>query len=181
MSVYKKLQECRVELQNKELKKSGKNKHLGFNYFELADFLPTVNELFKKHGLFSQFNIEDVATLTIVDTEDESTTVFTTKTAPATLQKATPVQELGAEHTYIKRYLYINALEIIENDIVDQVIGTDDVKPKEKATKQQVARIIELFEPSRIPKMLQYAKVEKLEDLTLQQASDFIKKQEKML
>ena len=35
----------RVKLQNSKLKKSGKNKFAGFDYFELADFLPTLNEL----------------------------------------------------------------------------------------------------------------------------------------
>ena len=51
MSVYKKLQDVRVELQKTPLKKSGKNKHIGFEYFELGDFLPTVQELFLKHWL----------------------------------------------------------------------------------------------------------------------------------
>ena len=41
MSVYRKLQEARIELQSKPLKKSGKNKFAGFEYFELGDFLPT--------------------------------------------------------------------------------------------------------------------------------------------
>ena len=35
----------RVELQNAKLKKSGRNKFAGFEYFELADFLPKLNEL----------------------------------------------------------------------------------------------------------------------------------------
>ena len=35
----------RVKLQNAKLKKSGKNKFAGFDYFELADFLPKLNEL----------------------------------------------------------------------------------------------------------------------------------------
>ena len=35
----------RVDLQNSKLKKSGKNEFAGFDYFELADFLPRLNEL----------------------------------------------------------------------------------------------------------------------------------------
>lgn len=176
MSVYKKLQECRVELQSKSLKKSGKNKHLGFEYFELGDFLPTLNEMFNRKGLFSKFDLGDVATLTIVDTEDDSQVVFTSRTAPATLQKATPVQELGAEHTYIKRYLYVNALEIIENDVVDQIIG-EEPKVELKATPKQIDELKKLFTPERIVKMLEYVKVSSLEELTLEQASNFIKKE----
>ena len=45
-NIYEKLQECRVELQKMNLKKTGENKFAGFKYYELADFLPTVNELF---------------------------------------------------------------------------------------------------------------------------------------
>ena len=47
-----------------------------------------------------------------------SQALFTTPTAAATLVKATPVQELGAMHTYVRRYLYVQVL-IIENDVVD--------------------------------------------------------------
>lgn len=40
MNIYKKLQKCRVDLQNSNLKKSGNNKFAGYSYFELGDFLP---------------------------------------------------------------------------------------------------------------------------------------------
>lgn len=176
MSVYKKLQECRVELQSKSLKKSGKNKHLGFEYFELGDFIPELNVMFKQKGLFSKFDLGELATLTIVDTEDDSQVVFTSRTAPATLQKATPVQELGAEHTYIKRYLYVNALEIIENDVVDQTLGEKE-EVIAYATASQIKILKDLFTPERIEAMLKYAKVESLDKLTTEQASDYIKKE----
>lgn len=177
MNVYRKLQECRVELQNSALKKSGKNKHLGFQYFELSDFLPKVNEMFNTKGLFSKFDISDVASLTIIDVEDLSTVTFLSKTAPATLSKATPVQELGAEHTYIKRYLYVNALEIIENDVVDQVMG--EVEEKEvRLTKVQYDRILELFTTEQLIKLAQRYKVNAIEEMTITQASDAIKKME---
>jgi hypothetical protein len=35
MTVFKKLQAARITLQNTELKKSGKNKFAGYQYFEL--------------------------------------------------------------------------------------------------------------------------------------------------
>jgi len=46
MTVYKKLQKARVLLNASSIKKSGKNKFAGYDYFELGDFLPTVNEIF---------------------------------------------------------------------------------------------------------------------------------------
>ena len=42
-NVFERLQNVRVELQQKEMKKSGKNKFSHNYYFELADFLPLVN------------------------------------------------------------------------------------------------------------------------------------------
>lgn len=176
MSVYAKLQAVRVELQKTKLKKTGKNKHIGFEYFELGDFLPTVMELFLKHKLSSNFSIlGDTATLTVVDIEDSSQATFTTPTASATLVKATPVQELGAMHTYIRRYLYVNALEIIENDVVDQVIGDKKEEQEPLLTGEQLVQINTLATPERLSKLLAYYKVSKLEELTLKQASEAIK------
>ena len=37
MNVFEKLQSVRVKLQEREIKKSGKNNYSGFTYFELAD------------------------------------------------------------------------------------------------------------------------------------------------
>lgn len=45
--------------------------------------------------------------------------------ADATLVKATRVQELGAEHTYLKRYLYGHLLDLVENDVVDAAMGDE--------------------------------------------------------
>ena len=45
MSVYRKLQAVRYELSKLNLKKSGKNKFAGFEYFELGDFMPTAHKL----------------------------------------------------------------------------------------------------------------------------------------
>lgn len=49
----------RVKLQNAKLKKSGKNKFAGFDYFELADFLPKLNELMLEEGVNDRFYIKD--------------------------------------------------------------------------------------------------------------------------
>ena len=47
----------RCALQKKNLKKSGKNKFAGFDYFELADFLPTLNELMLAEGVNDLFTM----------------------------------------------------------------------------------------------------------------------------
>ena len=55
LNLYQKLQKVRVELQNSKLKKSGKNTFSKYEYFELGDFLPKVNELCEKYNLSTIF------------------------------------------------------------------------------------------------------------------------------
>jgi hypothetical protein len=134
VNIYKKLQECRVALQNTVLKKSGKNGHLGFSYFTLDDFMGVVNKLFLDHDLCSMFNIVTTsdgireAELVIFyqpEGKDVETLRFTSPIADAALKGGTPIQSLGAVHTYMRRYLYVNALEIAEPEILDYVCGSD--------------------------------------------------------
>lgn len=122
--IYEKLQKARVELQKMQLKKSGKNKFSGFSYYELADFLPQVNQLFYDLKLCSNFSIKDnMAQLIITDWEDNTAQIFTSPIEELELKGCTKVQALGGVHTYLKRYLYINALEIVEADMLDAKAG----------------------------------------------------------
>ena len=118
--VYAKLQKCRVELQNMELKKSGHNKFAGYRYFELGDFLPAVNTLFDIYGLcYSlQFN-KEMADMFIVDVSTGKSVNFSCPMEQAILKGCMPVQNLGASITYITRYLLVMALGICEHDAVD--------------------------------------------------------------
>ena len=52
-----KLQEARCELQAMKLKKTSKNNYSNFSYFQLDDFLPHINNIFKEKKLTSRFLI----------------------------------------------------------------------------------------------------------------------------
>ena len=120
MSVYKKLMEARVQLQAAPLKKSGHNKFAGYQYFELGDFMPTINQIFHQIGLCGVVSFEkDLATLTITDTEDGSQLVLKSPMADANLKGCHPIQNLGAVETYTRRYLWVTAMEIVEHDALD--------------------------------------------------------------
>ncbi len=126
MNIYSKLQTARVTLQSKSLKKTGDNKYAGFKYYELGDFLPEINSIFKDLSLFSKFSLEEnKAVLTIINCEISGEEVkFETILPEKYTPKGTnPVQVLGGIHTYLKRYLYLNALEIVESDMIDATIG----------------------------------------------------------
>ena len=56
-SLNKSIIDIRVDLQNAETKKSGKNAFAGFTYYELSDFLPKLNELMQKEDMNDQFII----------------------------------------------------------------------------------------------------------------------------
>lgn len=125
--IEEKLQKCRVELQNKKLKKTGENKFAKFKYFELGDFIPEVNKMFYENKIFSNFSIcGDYAALVITDCEDKSIQTFTSNIAEGDVKGCTAIQSLGAVHTYLKRYLYLNALEIVESDLLDSSLGVKD-------------------------------------------------------
>lgn len=135
-NIYEKLQSARIELQSKKLKKSGKNSYTGFEYFELADFIPRVNEIFNKLKLCSNFSILDgTATLKIIDWENNQTESFTSPIAELELKSCNKVQALGGTHTYLRRYLYLNALEIVEHDLFDSTAGKKADNPPKISPK----------------------------------------------
>ena len=45
MSVYEKLNKARIMFQTSGVKKTGKNKFAGYDYFELNDILPVCNRI----------------------------------------------------------------------------------------------------------------------------------------
>jgi len=120
MGVHKKLMEARIALQSAPLKKSGHNKFAGYQYFELGDFLPTINQIFSKIGLCGVVSFDkELATLTITDTDDNSQIKLTSPMADANLKGCHPIQNLGAVETYTTRYLWVSAMEIVEHDALD--------------------------------------------------------------
>ncbi len=130
MNIYEKIQQARVELQKMGIKKSGHNKFANFDYFELKDFLPKVNEIFLVLKLFSKFDLlENEGVLTIINSENpEESIVFSTPKATIDMKGQNGLQQIGSTHTYLKRYCYYNALEIIINDETEATIGKNDNK-----------------------------------------------------
>jgi hypothetical protein len=134
--VYAKLQKARMMLQAAPLKKSGHNKFAGYQYFELGDFLPTINQIFHEIGLCSVISFDkDIATLRIVDTDNGGCITFSSPMADANLKGCHPIQNLGAVETYSRRYLYVTALEIVEHDALDATTGQDSPKSAKPITR----------------------------------------------
>ena len=186
MEKEKKLNESiisiRVKLQNAKLKKSGKNKFAGFDYFELSDFLPKLNELMLEEGVNDNFKItNDTATLTLIKGEEkqEYTMPFVMFNTPLNKNGQPSMQDiqyLGALNTYYKRYLYLNAFGVTDGEVIDGM-NNNELGKVDLITKEQIEVLKELVED--IPAMLYYYKVDKIEELTYKQAEETIKRKSK--
>lgn len=166
-SVEKKLARARAVLAGKALKKSGQNKQkykdkntgewkeMGFSYFELSDFLPDTLKIFDELGLCGIFSITpahaedkqvdgavtrvmypETAELKVVNADNkEDYIIFREPTAKVEMKSE--IQSLGAKKTYLRRYLWIDCMEIAENELVDA--QTADEKEEEKPIPQKPA------------------------------------------
>ena len=153
MNVYQKLNAARAKFHSIELKKSGHNKFAGYKYFELGDFIIPALEIFKEHGLTGIISFgKETADLRIVNNEKpEEVIVIESPMSSAALKGCHEVQNLGAVQTYLRRYLWVAALEIVEHDAIDsapakeKVIITpsqgiaDNIPPEEMQYLQELA------------------------------------------
>jgi hypothetical protein len=138
MSVFKQLQQARTKFLSADIKKSGKNKFAGYEYFELGDFIPAIHQIFSDVGLCGVVRFtNDTASLTIYDVEDANhgSIEFTSPMVYAENTKGQAIQNLGSTHTYMRRYLWLMAMEIVEHDAVDAAPQVEQPKP----IKQEVA------------------------------------------
>lgn len=135
MSIYAKLAQARVKLQKENLKKTGNNR--SFKYFELKDFLPRVNEIFEELKMCAVVRYSsELATLTIYDCEKDESIEFTSPMVQKALPSGTEIQNLGAIQTYQRRYLYLTALEIVEDDLVDSIPPEKTEQKKQESQKR---------------------------------------------
>lgn len=175
-TIYQKLQQdVRVPISKMTLKKTGYNKHLNYYYYQLDDFLPQATELISKAGLCAIFNIgydnNGIEMASLLLTDGLSEIRFGTPTAD--VPNMSGIFNLGSKHTYCKRYLYMNLLELTEPDAAE--ISNDGSKVEEKkATKKQIEMIQQLYDAENIAKMLEYYNIATLEEMSMKTASDVI-------
>ena len=131
MNTYQKLNIARNKFHQQKLKKSGLNKFVGYSYFELSDFLIPALDIFNDVGLNATISFtKDYAEMRIVnvDNPDEFPIVISSPMGSAALKGCHEVQNIGAVETYQTRYLFVQALCIVEHDILDATTGQTPVK-----------------------------------------------------
>lgn len=160
-SAMQRLQQARKILRDTKIAKGAWNDFSHYSYFELKDFLPKALEAFDKVGLFSKFDLKEehqtikdglvtvvpeMAVLQIINVDDkEDRIIFSSPTAEA--KGSSPIQGVGSKHTYMRRYLWINALELCENDQVEANTG----KPKGAPAKKTVKKVENAKDDDDIP------------------------------
>lgn len=150
-NVYRRLLTARVKFLDSGVEKSGKNMHLSFKYFELEDIVPPATKIFDEVGLIPLVSFtSDTAAMTVVNIDNPDETI--TFTAPfnqiapimsnAGKQATNEMQALGASVTYMRRYLYMIALDVCENDLIDANLGEPSHTPKVPATSESANKKI---------------------------------------
>lgn len=153
LNVYQKLIEAREQFLVSDINQSGKNMQLSFKYFELKDIVPTITHIFKDLGLLAVARFTDtVATLTIVNTDNPEEAIdfpvpfnqIQPIVSNAGKQVTNDMQALGSSITYMRRYLYLVAMDICVNDEIEPTIdkntNNQSATPTEKkapATAEQ--------------------------------------------
>ena len=189
-NLKEKITELRRIVAEAELKQTGLNKYAGFKYYQLEDFLPTVNKLCDRIGLFPSFSIlnytdhvwdkekreyyevtKNMARLRIKDTEGNEFEDFEIPVAEVRMggKDRNPIQELGAANTYLKRYLYMNFLELSEGDAVDATIGKEN-----KPTYKMLKDFGDAYEDDERRKIRSYYKVETDEEIPKEAMKKYI-------
>jgi hypothetical protein len=191
MNIYEKIAEARIRFQKKNVKKTGKNDYAGYTYFTLDEILPAINSIANELKFLTIFDTtENSATLTIVDSEKpEDKVKFSCAYVRTTMKAVTkdgkeitdiqaallkgchPVQNEGAAITYLKRYLYLNAFEISEADVLDKTMNPNEGAPKPK--KKPFVDVIAEFPKDKVSNALGHFGYEKVEDIPKENQAEF--------
>ena len=158
MNIYEKMQVVKKLLSDAELKKTGKNDYSNFEYYELSDILPAIITFCENYRLFTHVNfvkeystktitteesqvqekvkVGESAVLTVINIDNpEEKIEYSSDVKDLELKAANAIQNYGGIQTYSRRYLYMNAFDIVEAEMFDKEMN----KKKKQATKQSNA------------------------------------------
>ena len=152
MNVRQKLAKARLQFLNQKVKKSGKNMHLEFKYFELEDIPPAIR-IFARVGLTTDidFTDENGAVMRVYNTDNSEEAPIEFRVpyrevkpivSNAGKEVTNPMQALGSSITYLRRYLWMAVLDITEPDDIDATLGSEpeEEEPEIEAPNPEKAK-----------------------------------------
>lgn len=124
MNLLEKMEKGKEIFLKQHIKKSGTNRYYKHKYYELKDILPIVRCICKQYKLSTMFHreIEDghqKMVLTITDLESEEKIDFNYFLPESNKTFDDSMKDSGKAGTYSRRYLYIEAFEIVEADLIE--------------------------------------------------------------
>ena len=135
MTVGQKLAKARALFLKSGISKSGKNMKLEFKYFELEDILKYAIPIFDRIGLINDMVItQEFATAKVYNADNMSAEPITFSIPFAQMDQiiskagnmvTNSIQALGGSVTYLRRYLWMLILEVIEPDEIDSNISSE--------------------------------------------------------
>ena len=136
MCIIAKIEEIQYVLMGVKFTKSGYNKFSKNKYHELKDILPSIIKECHKRDLVLLFNFtKDAAYMDVTDKNNVENYYRFAMPMPqpgALNKQMNEIQSIGADSTYLKRYLLVNAFLILEDDIADALKPEDDVQHESK-------------------------------------------------
>ena len=152
ISLLLKLQKVKIDLRGREIKMTGKTKK--YSYFELGDFIPTVEKLLMDYGLVSRYQFtKRKGTLMIIDTSTGVMIKWSTPLIIASVNQngydmGVAMKAEQAVQTYARRTLWLQALDILESNVIeleDSNSNKSTKKPqlKPKPKPQQKKTVVE--------------------------------------
>ena len=168
-NVYGKLIEARKRFLEGGVNKSGKNVHHAYKYFELEDIVPKATSIFEEIGLIAITRfIKGQAIMIVVNTDKPEERInFLAPFRPIKpiisntgKQAMNDMQAMGASITYMRRYLYMMALDIVEGDTFDSGIYERPIETSQADKRDQVKK--ELTAPEANATLLQIKQLKQL-------------------
>ena len=173
VNVYGKLIEARKKFIDSGTTKSGKNIHYEFKYFELSDIVPKITDIFKEVGLLAITRfVKGQAIMVVINTDNPDEKInfiapfkpikpIVSKTGK---QAMNDMQAMGASITYMRRYLYMMALDIVESDSIDSGVyetQTPAKKAPANSTEKRAEVKKEMTAPEANASVLQIKQLKK--------------------
>ena len=178
LNIYEKITNIKSDFLKANVKKSGKNKFANYTYYELADITPVLIELCKQYKIFTKFSYtKDEAKLEIVNIENPNEREeYTSPMEELELKGCNKIQALGGSETYSRRYLYMSAFDIIENDMFDAVVSEEKTPEENKEFAKLFSEFqkITIEQGTDIDKLKEYYKVDSTGELTIEQLKEIV-------
>ncbi|MCC7554355.1 MAG: ERF family protein [Methanobacteriaceae archaeon] len=145
LNIHEKVLKIKIDLDQQDIPKSGKNNFSKFAYHELEDIIPPLHELFVKYNVDVQFSfIGDKAVCNVINLDDVDNIKEIEIPIPEIneMNKGMNImQSLGSYTTYLRRYLLLIMFDITEKCTVDSAEQKDNNTPKSNVSKNNTSNL----------------------------------------